>query len=47
VKFPQRCTVPPTGDAGRFRIEGLVPGLKYLLNIKDGNTIPKVSPKAA
>jgi protocatechuate 3,4-dioxygenase beta subunit len=24
-----------TDDAGRFRIEGLVPGLKYLLNVKD------------
>jgi protocatechuate 3,4-dioxygenase beta subunit len=28
-----------TDGEGRFRIEGMVPGLKYLLNVKDGNTI--------
>ena len=28
-----------TDDDGRFRIEGLVPGSKYLLNVKDGNAI--------
>jgi protocatechuate 3,4-dioxygenase beta subunit len=28
-----------TDKEGRFRIEGLVPGLKYLINVKDGSEI--------
>src|SRR5262249_4483538 len=28
-----------TDDQGRFHIEGLVPGLKYLLNVKDGDAV--------
>ena len=28
-----------TDKDGRFRIEGLVPGLKYLVNVKDGSEI--------